>query len=108
VALAQTGILCLFDLGYFTIKAFAHIAAAGAYFFSRLNHQTTLLHTESGPVQPLALASWLTTVAGESPEHAIFLGAKERVACRLVAYRLPECLVNERRRLAKKQAKKKG
>lgn len=63
---------------------------------------------ESGQVQPLALASWLTTVAGDSTEHAIFLGAKERVACRLIAYRLPERIVNERRRLAKKKAKKKG
>ena len=108
VALAHKGVLFVFDLGYFKIKAFACIAAAGAYFLSRLNHQTTLLHTESGQVQPLALASWLTTVAGDSTEHAIFLGAKERVACRLVAYRLPECIVNERRRLAKKKAKKKG
>jgi Transposase DDE domain len=85
VALAQKGILFLFDLGYFKINAFAHIAAAGAYFLSRLNHQTTLLHTASGHVQPLALTSWLATVAGDSTEHAIFLGAKERVACRLVA-----------------------
>jgi Transposase DDE domain len=108
VALAQKGILFLFDLGYFKIKAFARIAAAGAYFLSRLNHQATLLHMASGQVQPLALASWLATVAGDSTEHAIFLGAKEQVACRLVAYRLPECIVNERRRLAKKKAKKKG
>jgi Transposase DDE domain len=108
VALAHKGVLFLFDLGYFKIKAFACIAAAGAYFLSRLNHQTTLLHTDSGQVQPLALASWLTTVAGDSTEHAIFLGAREQVACRLVAYRLPECIVNERRRLAKKKAKKKG
>jgi hypothetical protein len=108
VALAQKGILFLFDLGYFKIKAFARIAAAGAYFLSRLNHQTTLLHTVSGHVQPLAPASWLATVAGDSTEHAIFLGAKERVACRLVAYRMPECIVNERRRIAKKKAKKKG
>jgi len=108
VALAQKGILFLFDLGYFKINAFAHIAAAGAYFLSRLNHQTTLLHTASGQVQPLALASWLATVAGDSTEHAIFLGATERVACRLVAYRMPEGIINERRRLAKKKAKKKG
>src|SRR5262245_41912939 len=41
VALAHKGVLLLFDVGYFTIKAFACIAAAGAYFLSRLNHQTT-------------------------------------------------------------------
>jgi hypothetical protein len=38
----------------------------------------------------------------------MFLGAKERVAGRLVASRLPESIVKERRRLAKKQAKHKG
>src|SRR5215831_18993738 len=108
VALAHKGVLFIFDLEYFKLQAFARIVEAGAYFLSRLNHQTTLLHTASGQVQPLALASWLTTVAGDSIEHAIFLGAKEQVACRLVAYRLPECIVNERRRLANKKAKKKG
>jgi hypothetical protein len=108
VALAKKGGLFLFDVGYFKIKAFACIAAAGAYFFSRLNHQTTLLHTAPEQVPPLALASWLTTVAGASTAPAIFLGAKEQVAGRLVASRLPECIVNERRRLAKKKAKKKG
>jgi Transposase DDE domain len=108
VALAQQGILFLLDWGYFKSKAFARLAAAGAYFLSRLKHQTTLLHTVAGQVQPLALASGLATVADDSTEHAIFLGAKERGACRLVASRMPECLVNERRRLAKKKAKKKG
>ncbi|HEU4984443.1 MAG TPA: IS4 family transposase [Nitrososphaera sp.] len=32
VALAQKGILFLFDLGYFKVKALAGLAAAGAYF----------------------------------------------------------------------------
>src|SRR5215510_12225135 len=35
-------------------------------------------------------------------------GAKERVPCRLVASRVPESVVNEIRRSAKKKAKKKG
>jgi Transposase DDE domain len=108
VALAHQGILFLFDLGYFKIKAFARIAAAGAYFLSRLNHQTTLLHTAAGHLHPLDLASFLHTVAGHRTEHPIFLGAKEQVACRLVAYRVPEPIVNARRRIAKKKAKKKG
>jgi hypothetical protein len=108
VALAHQGILFLCDLGYFKIKAFARIAAAGAYFLSRLNHQTTLLHTAAGHLHPLDLASFLHTVAGHRTEHPIFLGAKEQVACRLVAYRVPEPIVNARRRIAKKKAKKKG
>jgi Transposase DDE domain len=108
VALAHKDALFIFDLGYFKVKAFARIAAAGAYFLSRLNHQTTILAARAGQVQPLELAHWLHTVEGHSTEHPIFLGAQERVACRLVAYRVPEPIVNERRRLAKKKAKKKG
>jgi hypothetical protein len=90
------------------MKAFARMAAAGAYFLSRLHHQTTLLHTGAGQGQPLTLASWLATVVGDSTEHTIFLGAKERVPCRLVAYRMPESIVNARRRSATKKAKNKG
>jgi hypothetical protein len=85
VALAQKGVLFLFDLGYFKIKAFAHSADAGAYFLSRLNHQTTILHANAGCLQPLDLA-----------------------ACRLVASHVPEPIVNARRRSANKKAKKNG
>jgi Transposase DDE domain len=108
VALAHKGGLFIFALGYFKLKAFARIVDAGASFLSRLNHQTTILDAASGRVQPLALASLLKTVVGNSLEHAIFLGAKEQVASRLVAYRLPEAGGNERRRRAKKNARKKG
>ena len=98
----------LFDLGYFKVAAFARIAEAGAYFLSRLNHQTTIFDAHADQVPPLALADCLTTVEGDSIEHPIFLGAKERVAARLIAFRVPEPIVNERRRIAKKKAKKKG
>ena len=108
VALAQKGALFIFDLGYFKLKAFAHLATAGAYFLSRLNHQTTLLTTGDGQWQPLVLANWLTTVDGLLLERPIFLGAKERVAARLIMARVPEAIVNERRRIARKNAKKKG
>ncbi len=108
VALAQQGVLFIFDLGYFKLKAFARIVEAGAYFLSRLNHQTTIFDADTGGLQPLELAAFLHTVESNRTEKAIFLGAKERVASRLVAYRLPEPIVNARRRIAKKNAKKKG
>ena len=108
VALAHKGVLFIFDLGYFKLKAFARIVEAGAYFLSRLNHQTTIWDATPGRLQPLELAALLKTVVGDSIEHAIFLGAKEQVASRLVAYRVPDTVVNERRRRAKKNAKKKG
>jgi len=59
-------------------------------------------------MQPLERAHFLTTVTGNSTEQPIFRGAKERRACRLMASRLPEPLIHERRRMAQKNAKKKG
>jgi len=108
VALAQKGMLFLCDLGYFKVKAFAHLAAAGAYFLSRLNHQTNLYETIEGRLTPLELTCWLQTVKGTIVEKDIFMGANELVLSRLIAVRVPEAVVNERRRIAKKNAKKKA
>jgi hypothetical protein len=108
VALAQPGALFIFDLGYFKLQAFATLATAGAYFLSRLNHQATVLTRTAGQWQHVALARWLTPVEAPLLERPIFLGAKERVAARLIASRVPEAIVNERRRKARKNAQKKG
>lgn len=108
VALAQCGSLFLFDLGYFKLAAFAQIAAAHAYFLSRLNHQTTLLEAVGGRMQGLELVRALQTEVRPLVERAIFLGARERVAARLIAARMPEAVVNERRRRARANAKKRG
>jgi hypothetical protein len=110
VALAQKGILFIFDLGYCKVKAFASLATAGAYFCCRLNHQTNMYETVAGRVEPVKLAACLLTVAPDLLllEQAIFIGATERVASRLIAVRMPEAIVNARRRIARKNAKKKG
>jgi hypothetical protein len=55
---------------------------AGAYFFSRLTHQTTVVDAAPGRWPPLELASLLNTVVGNRLESAIFLGAKEPVVSR--------------------------
>jgi hypothetical protein len=110
VALAHQGILFIFDLGYFKVKALASLATAGAYFCCRLNHQTSIYETVAGRVEPVPLAAFLLTGAPDLLrfEKAIFIGATERVASRLIAVRMPEAVVNARRRIARKNAKKKG
>jgi len=85
VALAHKGIVFIFDLGYFKIKALARIAAAGAYFLCRLNHPTHIFEAGAGRLQSIALASLLTSVKCNSIEKPLFIGAKERVAARLIA-----------------------
>jgi hypothetical protein len=108
VAVAQQGLRCIFDGGSFQLTAFSRLAPEGAYFFSRLHHQTTLWTMAAGRWQPVELARWLTTAAGQLLERPMFLGAKARVASRLMASRVPEAIVNEPRRKAKQKAKKKG
>jgi hypothetical protein len=100
--------LFLWDFGSCKGKAFADIAAAGAYVFSRLNHQTTIYETVAGHVLPLELAQCLNTVQGNIAEKAICVGAKDQVMSRRIVSRVPETQVNKRRSTARKHAKKKG
>jgi len=106
--LARPHSLFLFDLGYFKLTAFATIAAAHAYFLSRLNHQTTLREVVGGRHQPLDLASSLVRETRPLIEKAVVLGAYERVPARLIAVQMPEAIVNKRRHHARAVAKKQG
>ncbi len=108
VDLAHAHALFLFDLGYFKLTAFATIAAAQAYFLSRLNHQTTLREIVGGRQQILNLANCLAQETCPLVEKAVVLGAYDRVPARLIAVRMPEAIVNERRRRAHAVAKKQG
>jgi hypothetical protein len=108
VALARAAALFLFDLGYFKLTAFATIAAAQAYFLSRLNHQATVREVVGGRQQALNLATSLAHDTCPVVERAIVLGAYERIPARLIAVRMPEAIVNERHRRAHAAAKKQG
>jgi hypothetical protein len=108
VELAQPHSLFMFDLGYFKLAAFATIVAARAYFLSRLNHQTTLQEVVGGRQQPLDLAHCLTYEKRAVLEKTVVLGTHERVPARLIAVRMPETIVNERRRQVHAVAKQRG
>jgi DDE family transposase len=108
VRLAQRGALFLFDLGYFKVTALAQIAEAEAYFLTRLNHQTALSAAVGGRLRRVELPQLLHGESRSLVEHSLYLGAGERLAVRLVATRVPEAVVNERRRKARAHAKKRG
>lgn len=92
------------------VNAFASMATAGAYVCCRLTHQTTMDETVAGRVDPVSLEAYLLTVAPDRLRlaKALFIGATARVASRLIAVRMPEAVVNARRSIAHKHAKKKG
>jgi len=108
VELAHPHSLFLFDLGYFKLASFAKIAEAQAYFLSRLNHQTTLREVVGGRTQPLDLPRCLGHDSRALLEKGVVLGTRDRVAARLIAVRMPEAIVNERRRQAHAVAKQRG
>lgn len=108
VRLAQQGALFLFDLGYFKVPALAQIAEAEAYFLTRLNHQTALYEAVNGRLQRVEVARMLQRGPARVLEKAMYLGARPPVAVRLVAARVPDAVVNERRRKARAKAKKRG
>ena len=108
VGLARRGALFLFDLGYFKVTALAQIAEAEAYFLTRLNHQTALYEAVAGRLGRVELARVLHAESRSLVEHPLYLGARDQVAVRLIAARVPEAVVNERRRKARKTARQRG
>lgn len=95
-------------MGYFKLTAFATIVAANAYFLSRLNPQATVHEVVGGRQQALDLATSLAADPRSVIEKAIVLGASARIPTRLIAVRMPEAIVNQRRRQAHVAAKKAG
>ena len=103
--LLPAGSLRLNDLGYFSLAVLRACDQAGVYWFSRYQVQTVVSDRQGRRREDLA--RWLTQ-QGAVVDHPILLGAQERLACRLVAARLPAALVNRRRRRLRAEAKREG
>lgn len=105
--LAQPDSLHLADLGYFDQDTFASLARQGAYFVSRYKYATNL-YAQLKDNQALDLLAVLRQHAGNDYEQRVYLGGRQRVAVRLLCQRLPEVVVQQRRRKALAAARKKG
>jgi hypothetical protein len=107
------GSLRITDLGYFNVGVFAEQAEAGEYFLSRLlfgTHVRLRSADAEGPVGPvLHVLSWLARQPGPFVDQPIYLGHKQQLACRLIAWRLPPEQANRRRqKLRQEMLEKKG
>lgn len=103
--LLPAGSLRLNDLGYFSLAVLRSCDQAGVYWLSRYQIQTTISERQGRRVEDLP--RWLTQ-QGQAVDQPIQLGAKERLACRLVGARLPAHLVNQRRRKLRAEAQREG
>lgn len=105
----QEGDLVIRDLGYFCLNFFVSVAALGAYFLSRLSY-TANVYVNADVDAPLNLVRHLQRFGGGAAvmEFPLFLGAKQRLPIRLVAYRLPPEVYRKRQKAAIKAGKRKG
>ena len=100
------GSLSLWDLGYFCLKRFRRWTAAGAFWISRWQPGTVVLTPEG---TPLDLLQCLRQHPWDGPlDIAVLLGSTARVACRLVALRVPPEVAARRRQKAYEKAQKSG
>lgn len=105
----QPSELIIFDLGYFCTKAFKDITDKGAYFVSRVKTNTLFyiesLENKSGFDKVNILD--IFNKSNGLVDQWINIG-KDKLLVRLVAIRLPEEKINERRRKENKKAAAKG
>lgn len=92
----QKNDLVLRDLGYFAIRVLEQIVQHGAFFLSRFYFRTSVFDLEGRPIDLLALLRQKGKV-----DQWVRIGQKEKMRMRLVAFRAPARVANERRRKAR-------
>jgi hypothetical protein len=92
------------DLGYFDTAVLQRMARAGVYFLSRLQFGTAVFTPEG---QPLRLLDRLARQRGPFLDRRVLVGTARKVACRVIAWRLPEEQANRRRQKLIAEARRK-
>ncbi len=105
----QEGDLAIRDLGYFSTKGLAAIDGMKAFFLSRVLKGVGIYLCSDSEAPALDIVKYLDKEFAHENimDSDIYLG-KEKLPCRLVVYRTPEAVVNERIRKTNASAKKKG
>jgi hypothetical protein len=99
------GSLRIADLGFFDLQEFARLDEAESYYLSRLQMGTAVFTPEG---TRLGLSSLLTPQAPAVVDRPILLGQRARLACRLIAVRVPPEVAAERRHRMREEAKRRN
>lgn len=105
LSLIQAGSLNIADLGFFNLDHFAQIDQRQAYFLSRYQSGTCLFEPDG---TALELLKALNRQPGPLTQMTLRVGKQQRLACRLVAFRLPQEVAEQRRYRAKQAAQRRG
>ena len=98
--LVQKNDLVLRDLGCFAVRVLEQIVQRGAFFLSRFYFRTSIFDLEGHPINLLKLLR-----QKENLDQWVRLGQQEKMLVRLVAFRAPARVANERRRQARAHLK---
>ncbi len=99
------GSLLIRDLGYWKLAALEAIDQTGCFWLSRAQAQTGFFDSAG---QQWTQAGYVQQQAGESFDIPIELGLHKRLKARLVGFRVPPTVAQERRRKLKETSKRKG
>lgn len=97
--------LRLADLGFFSVAELADQDVAGVFWLSRLQAGTALFTPDGQRQDLLTLLEQAATTDLDMP---VRVGARQRLACRLLAVRVPREVADQRRRRLHATARAKG
>jgi hypothetical protein len=90
------GSLRITDLGDFDTEVFRRLGRCGAFRLSRPQFGTSVF-TPRGQPLPSSLLDWLAGQPGPFVDRPVPMGTERKVACRVVARRVPEEVADRRR-----------
>lgn len=99
------GSLRLADLGFFSVRELATQDQRGCYWFTRIQAGTAVFEAAG---RRWSLPDLLERSVHGLTELPVEVGAKERLACRLIAMPVPAAVANERRRRMKAEEHRRG
>lgn len=97
--------LIIRDLGYYKLSLFKKIMKQKAYFISRHKYGTIVILENNEKINDLY--EYIKNQNKDIVDFNLFLGDKERVPVRVVAYKMPDEIYKKRVEKANKQNKKK-
>ena len=105
----KPGDLRITDLGYFSVRSLMDADANSAFYLSRLL-KSCHVYLQEDDQEPANLPEYLNRNFPDTHviDLKVYIGKKERFPVRLLGYRLPQEVVSQRRRKARKSAQKKG
>lgn len=95
------GGLRIHDLGYFDTAVMESTSRQGAYWLSRLQFGTAVLHRNG---TPLRLLEYLGQHRSSVVDISILLSTSRQLPCRLVAWRVPKDVANRRRQRVREES----